>query len=325
MACWFPRPGWLNLRSGGQALMQFPVGEDPLDWRQVVLVCRRCSGCRASRARDISIRTAHEAQIVGEASFLTLTYDRAHMPWHTSPATEAGRRQALLHPGRVLPFTGSLKRADLVLFMKRLRFDLSKREGKRVRGYSVGEYGGRSGRAHYHICLLGHDFRSDRVHAGKSKHGHAMYTSARLEALWGMGMCWINEMGQEVAQYAAKYAVKAQGGALELRMSGEHLVQVEAPFDSLPLGKAMGRPWLDRYWSDVFPRGEVVLKGGVKLPAPAAYMRVLLERDPEAHERIAVQRSIDGLARFADFMPDRLDARRINAEARAAQSERDAV
>ena len=101
---------------------------------------------------------------------------------------------------------------------------------------------------------------------GDSKGGHPMFVSSRLDALWGLGKCWINELGREVAQYAAKYALKSLGAKFELRQAGGHLVQVEPPFDKLPHGRALGLPWLDRYWSDVFPRGLVVLKGGTELP-----------------------------------------------------------
>jgi len=260
------------------------------------------------------------------ASFLTLTYDREHLPWDTLRLSDEGRRQALRWPNSVAPWAGSLRRRDVVLFMKRLRHSLLKSHGVRVRAYIVGEYGGRNMRPHYHLCLFGFDFRDDRRSAGKSKQGHAQFVSARLDALWGMGKCWVNEMGQEVAQYAAKYAVKSQGERCELRMSsfGE-LVQIAPPFDGLPKGKALGLPFLERFWSDIFPRGLVILKGGVELPAPAAYVKVLKDRDAEAFEALAEKRSIEGLKRFEDFMPQRLEARETVAHARAAQSKRDGV
>jgi len=301
-----------------------PIGENPFDFVEGVVTCRKCIGCKSDRARDISLRASHEVQMVGQAAFLTLTYDRDNLPWDSRPLSKEGQRLALAHPGRVLPWRGSLRRRDVVLFMKRLRKELSK-DGIRVRAYMVGEYGGRTARPHYHLCLFGFDFQEDRRQTGDSKQGHRMFTSARLDALWGMGMCWINEMGREVAQYAAKYALKDVGSKLELRNGGGHVVEVEPPFDSLPHGKALGLPWLDRFWSDVFPRGLVVLKGGIELPAPSAYMKVCKERDPEMFEAIADKRSVDGLKRVADFMPERLKSREVVAYARADQSKRDGL
>lgn len=325
MACFHPQRCWFKW-DGGRPLFQFPIGENPLDYVEGVARCRRCIGCKSDRARDVSLRAAHEARFIGVASFLTLTYDREHLPWETLRLTDEGRAQALRFPQSVMPWAGSLRRADVVLFMKRLRDSLWRSHGVRVRTYQVGEYGGRNMRPHYHLCLFGFDFRDDRRSSGDSKHGHALFTSARLDALWGMGKCWVNEMGQEVAQYAAKYALKAQGERCELRMSrsGE-LVQIAPAFDGLPKGKALGLPFLERWWCDIFPRGLVVLKGGIELPAPAAYMKVLKDRDPEAFEALAERRSIEGLKRLEDFMPRRLESRETVAHARAAQSKRDAL
>lgn len=324
MACFHPQRCWFKW-DGGRPLFQFPIGEDPLDYVEGVARCRRCIGCKSDRARDVSLRASHEARFIGVASFLTLTYDREHLPWDTLRLSDAARAQAVRWPNSVMPWAGSLRRRDVVLFMKRLRKALWESHRVRVRAYIVGEYGGRNMRPHYHLCLFGFDFRDDRRSAGESKHGHAQFRSARLDALWGMGMCWVNEMGQEVAQYAAKYAVKSQGQALELRMGRDGLVQVPAPFDGLPKGKALGLPFLERWWSDIFPRGLVILKGGIELPAPAAYMKVLKDRDPEAFEALAERRSIEGLKRLEDFMPQRLEARETVAHARAGQSKRDGV
>lgn len=325
MACFHPRRCWHNVRLGGRAVFQFPIGEDPLDYVEGVARCRNCIGCRADKARDVSLRAGHEAQTVGRASFLTLTYDRENLPWDSRPLSKEGQRLAIERPGLVLPWGGSLRRRDLVLFLKRLRKELAK-EGAKVRAYQVGEYGGRTFRPHYHLCLFGHDFREDRrAYVAQSKSGHPMFTSARLDGLWGLGKCWINEMGREVAQYAAKYALKSLGAKVELRQAGGHLVEVEPPFDSLPHGKALGLPWLERYWSDVFPRGLVVLKGGIELPAPLAYMKVCKERDPDLFESIAMSRGTDGLRRFEHFMPERLKSREVVAFARADQGKRDAL
>ena len=324
MACFRPKRCWFNVVTGGRPLFQFPIGDDPLEYVEGVARCRNCIGCKSDRARDVSLRASHEARIIGCASFLTLTYDQAHLPWDSLRLSDEGRRQALAWPASVMPWGGSLRRRDVVLFMKRLRKALSS-EGIRVRAYMVGEYGGRTLRPHYHLCLFGHDFREDRIATGDSKHGHAMFTSRRLDALWGLGKCWVNEMGQEVAQYAAKYAVKAQGARRELRMSGDGVVEIPAPFDGLPHGKALGVPFLDRWWSDIFPRGLVILKGGIELPAPAAYMRVLKERDLELFEALAEKRSIEGLKRIEDFMPRRLEDREVVAHARASLSKRDGV
>jgi hypothetical protein len=304
--------------------MHFPIGENPADWIYCPLPCRKCIGCRAVRARDVSVRAAHEAQSVGVGSFLTLTYDHEHLPWDTLPLSDGAVRWAAKHPASVVPWGGSLRRRDWVLFMKRLRKELRK-DGVVVRAYGVGEYGGRTARPHFHACLFGEDFSGDRRDAGDSKGGHPMFTSAKLDRIWGQGKAWINPLGQEVAQYAAKYALKSLGGQHEVRRTRLGLVEVERPFDSLPRGKALGLPWLERFWTDVFPRGLVVLRGGVELPAPLAYMKVCQEHLPDVFEDIRERRRREALQRFEHTMADRLASRETCAIARANLSSRDAV
>lgn len=304
MACFHPRLAWLPV-DGGRLLFRCPVGDSPWNYVHGIARCRGCIGCRHDRARDVSIRAAHEAQAVGVSAFLTLTYAPQSLPW-----------------------CGSLRKADMVGFMYRLRTHLRREHGAKVRAYWVSEYGERTLRPHYHACLFGWDFREDWRPAGESKMGHPMFTSAKLDELWGHGKCWVNLMGQQVAQYAAKYALKAQGAGqpdyVRVLRDGSS-VKLEPPSDSLPHGRALGLPWLDTFWSDVFPRGLVVLKGGIELPAPEAYLRVLKDRDPDLHEWLAEKRAIEGIKRLEDFSPQRLEVREVCAHARAAQSKRDGL
>lgn len=327
MPCFHPKPGWFDISTGerkGHPLMRFPIGADPLDWEAVGLRCRVCIGCRSDRACDISLRAAHEAKMVEASCFLTLTYDREHLPVTWKAVSDEGQRLALAHPHRVAPYGGSLRRRDVVLFMKRLREHLWRNFGVRVRAYYVGEYGSRKMRPHYHLLLWGWDFRSDRRREVDSGGGHPMWSSKLVDELWGMGLCRINELGHEVAKYAAKYALKSLGGKQELRsLVGGGLVEVEPPFDQLPHGRALGLSWLDRYWSDVFPRGVVLLRGGIELPVPLAYMKVCKEREPDVFERVVYERGLEGFKRFEHVMPARLRARETVAYARADQGKRD--
>lgn len=76
-----------------------------------------------------------------------------------------------------------------------------------LRYYYVGEYGSRTYRPHYHLCLFGADF-DDKQTFGKSKGGYALYDSKTLDRLWGLGMCTVQDMVPETASYAAGYCTK---------------------------------------------------------------------------------------------------------------------
>lgn len=88
--------------------------------------CGKCLFCLQNRRNDWTARLMQEYKVSSSAHFVTLTY----------------------HP-KYLPDRGVTKR-HLQLFIKRLR----KESQNRLRYYAVGEYGSRTGRAHYHLILF---------------------------------------------------------------------------------------------------------------------------------------------------------------------------
>lgn len=132
------------------------------------------------------MRCVHEAQLHEENSFLTLTYDDEH-----------------------LPENGSLHKPDLQKFFKRLRFHT----GKEIRYYACGEYGEKTLRAHYHVCLFGHNFSNDRQPFRRIGE-HILYTSKTLTDIWGLGNTSIGDLTFESAAYTARYVMKKQTGGL---------------------------------------------------------------------------------------------------------------
>lgn len=90
--------------------------------------CGKCIPCLTNRRSDWSFRLEQEYKASKCAHFVTLTYDQKHYP-----------------------SDGSLNKRDLQLYLKRLRkYDST----VKIRYYAVGEYGSKSGRAHYHILLF---------------------------------------------------------------------------------------------------------------------------------------------------------------------------
>lgn len=84
--------------------------------------CGHCLACKIQRSREWSFRLSVEASYWKDASFLTLTYNDEN-----------------------LPPDGSLVKADLQKFFKRLRKDLA----NPIKYYACGEYGDRFKRPHY--------------------------------------------------------------------------------------------------------------------------------------------------------------------------------
>lgn len=94
----------------------------------VSVPCGKCVPCLINKRTDWSFRLEQEYKYSKSALFVTLTYDMKHQP-----------------------SDGSLDKRHLQLYLKRLR----KLDGSnKIRYYAVGEYGGETGRPHYHLLLF---------------------------------------------------------------------------------------------------------------------------------------------------------------------------
>ena len=141
-----------------------------VDLPKAKVPCGQCIGCRLDRARSWSVRMMHEAQLVDEKCFITLTYDDEH-----------------------LPADGSLRKSDFQKFMKRLRKEYSDR---RISYFMCGEYGEENHRPHYHAVLFGVDFEDVQV-LRKRHRGKLGRTSAILGRLWGLGFSSVGSVTTE--------------------------------------------------------------------------------------------------------------------------------
>lgn len=104
----------------------------------VVVPCGKCNYCLQSRREDWSFRLRQELKHSLSGYFITLTYDDGHLPTCDQVS------------GEYFP-NGTLVKSHAIGFVKRLRAHCS---AERLRFYLCGEYGTRTGRAHYHVLLF---------------------------------------------------------------------------------------------------------------------------------------------------------------------------
>jgi len=209
------------------------LGWDPGTGDALELPCGKCLGCRMARARAWSVRIMHEAQLWERNRFLTLTYDDEHLP--------AGM---------------SLRYRDWQLFAKRLR---RRTEGRGpLRFFMCGEYGGQTGRPHYHAVIFNF-FAPDEVALvnGSSR-------SDWLEDLWTNGAIHIGDLSPERAAYVAGYTLKKQGRSPVLvdRNTGEYWERTPE-FVQMSRRPGLGSGWFARYAGDLFPTDKAVVAGKV--------------------------------------------------------------
>lgn len=277
--------------------------------------CGNCLGCRSDQARQWAIRLVHEAQIEPEAYFVTLTYS-----------------------DEKLPHNGSLEPCHLKDFWKRLRDTYRAHleplfPNRRIRYFACGEYGDRTDRPHYHAVLYGFPLL-DRSHHRGPDHAPA-YRSGLLDGLWKHGLTEASPVTFASAAYVAGYIKKKQSKTknpdhyLRYDENGE-LHEIQQEFSRCSTRPAIGLEWLKRYWSDVYPRDEVVVEGRTSKP-PRYYDRVMVDPHPEdpseprhvlpgitflERQELMLEVKMKRIEEMQDPSPQTLDNRRKNHEAR---------
>lgn len=224
---------------------------------QLTVPCGQCIGCRFNRAENWASRMMHEASIHEHNSFITLTYNDDH-----------------------LPPDGNLSPDDVTKFLKRLRKHL---KGKKILYYYCGEYGENFSRPHYHICLFGYDFSTDRFPhrlAGETP----VYRSPSLEKLWPFGFSEIGSLEYDSARYVAGYVQKKVLG----KKAKEHYSKIDPQtgevqdvlpeFARMSRRPAIGLNWIKQYHSDIYNH-DVCYVGDKKLRPPAYYDKWLKKYD----------------------------------------------
>lgn len=248
------------------------------------LPCGQCVGCRLERSRVWAARCMHEASLHSENCFITLTYKDAPV---------------------------SLDYRDFQLFMKRLR-----KRFPRVRFYMCGEYGDQLSRPHFHACLFGVNF-ADRV-----KFGRSLYRSPLLESLWPAGFSSIGEVTFESAAYVARYIMKKITGDLAeshyLRIDPDtgEMIMLTPEFCHMSLKPGIGAGWIDKYLSDVYPDGEMVVRG-CESKAPRYYDKLYRRLDRDSHDAMKHRRFCKSWDTSAlEKVTSRLVVRELVAKAR---------
>lgn len=202
-----------------------------------------------------------------ENSFLTLTYNPENLPpdWN-------------------------LQKTDFQKFMKRLR---ERYPGREISYLMCGEYGERYARPHYHACLFGFDF-GDKIELFKAG-DDTLYKSETLNQIWGLGFCTIGSVTWKSAAYVARYVTKKVTGKLanefyerEIQETGE-IIPVVPEYGASSKKHPIGKRWLEKYKTDVFPDDFVIINGK-KQKVPKFYTSFLSETDPYEGLLIKVQR-----------------------------------
>lgn len=285
MACFTPLKAYRAPGGGVVFDSKVGYGDRPLE-----LPCGQCIGCRAERARQWAIRCVHESQLHAANSFITLTYDNEH-----------------------LPDDGGLDVSHWQKFAKRLRQAIGP-----FRFFHCGEYGDASRRPHYHACMFGVDFSSDRILLREDGF-NSLYVSPLLTRTWGLGHCSVGALTYESAAYVARYVMKKATGPKAdfeyLRVDSDtgECWAVKPPYITMSRRPGIASAWFDKFADDVYPE-DVVVYDGRRFRPPRFYDSRLPESELEG---LKVKRRRKAALREEDLTPDRLKVRELCATAAA--------
>lgn len=204
--------------------------------RQILVPCGQCIGCKLQRSNEWAVRIMHEASTHDENCVALLTYDDEHLHFTDTK----------------LP---TLNKRDVQLFIKRLR-KVCDTHGKKIRYYAAGEYGDNFGRPHYHIAIMGCDFRgSDPIR--RSDAGNDIYLSTVLSDLWGNGEVTTCALNRQMAAYIARYITKKiSGGIKKIHYRGR-----EPEFSLQSTRPAIGRKWVENFYDDIYTADQLSIDG----------------------------------------------------------------
>ncbi len=193
MACINPKKAWWSKHRHPETGNLTPVFRPDHShelYGSFLLPCGKCQPCLAKKVQAKCIQCVHEMHSVKHSCFLTLTYDDDH----------------LVINNRSL--SGTLVKEHLKQFHKSLRKRINDTYGKdyKYKYFQSGEYGGLTGRPHYHVLLMGYDFPDKTRVAITSK--RPLYDSETLNTLWKYGHVRLEDAGIGAASYIAKYAIK---------------------------------------------------------------------------------------------------------------------
>lgn len=186
MTCTNPRIAYYTGRltaNGKQVLSFSPAWPNQPSF---LVPCGHCMACRLRKRNDWISRLRVEAMQWPFSSFLTLTYDDAHVPPH-------------------------LVKRDLQLFFKRLRHTLRDFGFfAPVRYFACGEYGKLHWRPHYHAILFGlnllaPEWKSTQVAFSGC---YPIYQSDVIRFYWPFGFNTVDLSTDASIKYVSKYVCK---------------------------------------------------------------------------------------------------------------------
>lgn len=274
MPCYHPLTAWRAIGGINKDTGKWKITFDPTKGHpstEMKIPCGQCIGCRLERSRQWAVRCVHEAKFHAHNSFITLTYNDAH-----------------------LPSDGSLQPRHFQLFLKRLRKRLDYESDIKIRFFHCGEYGSEFARPHYHAIIFGYDFPDKVLWSVRS--GVKLYRSLMLEELWTYGFSTVGAVTFESAAYVARYVLKkVTGDAADAHYHGR-----KPEYVTMSRKPGIAHDWIVNNYRDVYPRDSVLVRPDIHCKPPRYYDSIYDLISPEKSAKIRLERRLTGKSKAND-------------------------
>ena len=207
--------------------------------------CGQCIACRLNRSSSWAMRIMHELKMWKNIGcFVTFTYDQANAPW-------------------VNDFQTTLYYPDIQDFHRNLRRLISPFTFK---FFCAGEYGGHTGRAHYHV-----------IYFGIPKE----VAECIFPDLWGKGHIHVGDITYDSAMYVAKYCTKKLNGEKAEVYKAKGIVP---EFSRMSRRPGIGATWIEKYAKEVKQHLSLICKGK-EVPVPRYYKDKVYDENDRLRSR----------------------------------------
>lgn len=240
--------------------------------------CGQCIGCLLRRSRDWAVRCTHQSlsSSPDTCHFVTLTYSPEKLPRHPITGRETFEPDAIS------------------AFMKRLRTNTSL---SGIKFFACREYGERTLRPHYHVCLFGLPLDDYKFYK-RSRDGFSLFNSETLSEAWQhRGHAVVAPSTFNTVSYTARYTTKKIGSALKpgTRHYASDILTGEV-FEHLPERcyssnrPGIGNAFYHKHRENLFALGSTVI-GNRRYPLPRYYLRLEKESGSDLYARYELDRS----------------------------------
>lgn len=229
--------------------------------------CGKCNFCLERKRSDWTYRLLEEQSVSSSSFFITMTYDDLHLVYSVAS------RMHELHLRDVQLFTKRLRKAQSVVSHERLRY------------YTVGEYGTKFDRPHYHSImfnldadLVGQDVMEMLPHCPDG------VWCPNLAKLWRGGIVHIGMCTNASIHYVTKYVINRHMGPNPIR---------EPPFATMSRKPGLGASYIQshKHWQKSGYKNYVQLNG-FKQALPRYYKERMFEPWERDHlARVSLQQA----------------------------------